>query len=717
MTVFLAVFTGLAGCAAESWRQAGRDEPARLPASTAAETLGKTSAEPTRPIAINDADQQVARAVDRGTGTFVRPLNDGAEAATTNASGEITLNVVDVELREVVRLVLQDALGVNYVIDPSVGGRITVQTTRPVPAGDLVPVLDAVLRMNGAALVQTGDLFRVMPIDQALTSGPMPEVRPLPGARSRGFGVQVVPLRFVSATELAPLLEPFAPAGGAVQVDAARNLLLLAGTSEQLATLQNLVSIFDVDWMRGMSFGLFPLDTAAASDLAHELDQVFGGTETGPLAGVVRVVPIERLNAILVVSSQPSYLDQAETWIERLDRVGEGEEPEIHVYPVQNGRAATLAEVLSEIFDARTATVGEPSLLAPGLEPIELTSTQPFALGGAPDVRQTLAGRTEADERRRPARSGLTGPRPPAGAHRKNEIRIIADDSTNALVIRASPRDYRKVRDALAKLDILPLQVLIEATIAEVSLRDQLRYGIEWFFRSGEFQTRFSTATGGGVSPRFPGFSALFQNADAAVVLNALENITDVDVISSPQVVVLDNQTAQLQVGDQVPILTQQAQSVVDVDAPVLNSIEQVQTGVILSVTPRVNAGGLVTMEIQQEVSDAVETTTSTINSPTISQRRIASTIAVQSGETVALGGLIRDNRDNRQTGLPFLSKLPVIGSLFGVTDTTSERTELLVLITPTVIGSQEEARAATEELRRRLSSVAPLSRRLRLGR
>ena len=311
----------------------------------------------------------------------------------------------------------------------------------------------------------------------------------------------------------------------------------------------------------------------------------------------------------------------------------------------------------------------------------------------------------------------MTGPRPPAGAHRKNEIRIIADDSTNALVIRASPRDYRKVRDALAKLDILPLQVLIEATIAEVSLRDQLRYGIEWFFRSGEFQTRFSTATGGGVSPRFPGFSALFQNADAAVVLNALENITDVDVISSPQVVVLDNQTAQLQVGDQVPILTQQAQSVVDVDAPVLNSIEQVQTGVILSVTPRVNAGGLVTMEIQQEVSDAVETTTSTINSPTISQRRIASTIAVQSGETVALGGLIRDNRDNRQTGLPFLSKLPVIGSLFGVTDTTSERTELLVLITPTVIGSQEEARAATEELRRRLSSVAPLSRRLRLGR
>ena len=692
---------------------------------------------PLGPLSQDDRDERVERVIERGTGTFLNPPDQRARGSiTTDARGEITLNVVDAELREVVRLVLEEALGANYVIDPTVGGRITVQTTRPLPAEDLVPVLDAVLRMNGAALVQTGDLLRVVPIDQALTSGPMPEVRPLPRARAPGFGVQVVPLRFVAAAELAPLLEPFTPPGGAVQVNAARNLLLLAGTSEQLATLQDLISIFDVDWMRGMSFGLFPLDTAGAPELAQELDQVFGGTEAGPLAGVVRVVPLERLNAILVVSSQPAYLDQAETWIDRLDRVGEGEEPEIYVYPVQNVRAATLSEVLSEIFDARTATVGEPSLLAPGLEPIELTSTQPFALGGASDVRQReqeslaqqpLMEQTEADEQRRPARSALAGARPPAGrppdarpagAPREDEIRIIADDSTNSLVIRASPRDYRKIRDALEKLDILPLQVLIEATIAEVTLRDQLRYGLEWFFRSGEFTTRFSTRRLGGVAPTFPGFSALFNSpGDAAVVLNALEDITDVDVISSPQVVVLDNQTAQLQVGDQVPILSQQAQSVVDPDAPILNSIEQVQTGVILSVTPRVNAGGLVTMEIQQEVSDAIETTTSDIDSPTISQRRIASTVAVQGGETVALGGLIRDNRNNRQTGLPFLSSIPVVGWLFGVTDTTSERTELLVLITPSVIGSQEEARAATEELRRRLSGVGPMGGRLRRAR
>ena len=716
----------LTGCGI--WPEAGPDRPAiEAEPPQHAPDEARSGPTPLEPLPEDEEDEPVQRVVERGTGTFLRPPDRQARASvTTDGRGEISLNVVDAELREVVRLVLEEALGVNYVIDPSVAGRITVQTTRPVPAEDLVPVLDAVLRMNGAALVQTGDLFRIVPIDQAMTSGPMPQVRPLRGAAADGFGVQVVPLRYVSATQLAPLLEPFTPAGGAVQVNEAGNLLLLAGTSEQLATLRDLVAIFDVDWMEGMSFGLFPLETAAASELAQELDQVFGGTEAGPLSGVVRVVPIERLNAILVVSSQPAYLDEAETWIDRLDRIGEGEEPRIYVYSVQNSRAASLAEVLSEIFDARTATVGEPSLLAPGLEPMELASSEAFGLEEPLDEprdeeEEALAERAES-ERRRPPRSGLPGARAPsvrpAGAADEDEIRIIADDSTNALVIRASPRDYRKIREALEKLDILPLQVLIEATIAEVTLRDELRYGIEWFFRSGEFETRFSTRTGaqaGQVLPSFPGFSALFaSDDDVRIVLNALEDVTDVDVISSPQVVVLDNQTAQLQVGDQVPIITQQAQSIVDTDAPLVNSVEQVQTGVILSVTPRVNAGGLVTMEIQQEVSDAVETTTSDIDSPTISQRRIASTVAVQSGETVALGGLIRDNRDNRQTGLPFLSSLPVVGWLFGVTDRVSERTELLVLIAPTVIGSQEEARAATEELRRRLSGVAPVRERLR---
>jgi general secretion pathway protein D len=664
-----------------------------------------------------DEPTPVARVIQRGTGLFAQQPESARSRASiaTDAAGAVTLNVVDAELREVVRMVLEDALGANYVIDPAVGGRITIQTTHPLPPEDLVPTLDAVLRMNGAALVQSGDLFQVVPIDRALSSGPIPGVQPLPGARLPGFSVVVTPLRFTSASAVAATLEPFAASGGTITPDPARNLLLLAGSGEQIATLQELVTIFDVDWMRGMSFGLFPLDTAGAADVATELDAVFGDTTEGPLAGVVRVVPIERLNAILVVSAQPTYLDQAQTWIDRLDRAGEGEEQEIYVYNVQNSRATNLSEVLGEIFAASTATVGQPSLLTPGQQPVELGSTSGFEIGAQQSQEQTGEG-TQTGERAQPGRRPRTQARPlaavaafaqPASTRPESDIRIIADDTTNSLVIQARPREYRKIRQALEKLDVLPLQVLIEATIAEVTLNDKLNYGIEWFFRSGDF----TFAQGAALKPAsvFPGFTALFSSTDVRIVLNALEEVTDVDVISSPQLLVLDNQTARLQVGDQVPITTQQATSVQNPDAPIVNSVQLRDTGVILTVTPRVNSNGLVILEIQQEVSNVVGAETRTVSeltTPTISQRQISSTVAVQSGETVALGGLITDNRSRGSSGLPLLSRIPIIGALFGSKTNSSQRTELLVLLTPSVIGSQLEARAVTAELRRRMRGL-----------
>ena len=706
--MYLALLLTLAGCATESRRQTSRDDvqPVRLLARPPAETPGKPPTELTPQIVIDEAGKRVARAVERGTGTFVRSSTGGIQRAlTTDASGEVTLNLVDADLREVIHLVLNEGLGANYMVDPTVAGRVTIQTMRPVPPKDLIAILDSMLRMNSAALVQVDGLYKVVPIEQALSSGPIVGLKPLPAASRPGFSVQVIPLRYVSPVQMRDLLAPFAPLGGAIQADPARNLLLLAGSTEQLATLNDLVASFDVDWLKGMSFGLFPLDTAAAIEIAKELDQVFD-TETGPLAGALRFVPTERLNAILVVASQPEYLDRAELWIERLDRTSTGEEAQIYVYPVQNARAANLAEVLSEIFNAQGTTIGGPGILAPGLEPVELRSTSMFDIGEVAEPREE---RNQVDSN---SDRGFRSPRRVAAAHHggpDSSIRIIADDATNSLVIHAKPGDYRKIREALEKLDVRPLQVLIEATIAEVTLRNQLRYGIEWFFRFGSNQASLTSGETNLPVRQFPGFSALFTSADdLRLVLNALENLTDIDVISSPQVVVLDNQTAQLQVGDEVPILTQQVQSA-EADANIINSVEQRQTGVILSVTPRVNASGLVTLEIQQEVSDVVPTTTSSINSPTISQRSIASTVAVQSGETVALGGLIRDNTRNTRSGLPFLSRLPAIGPLFGSTDKRNERTELIVLLTPSVIANTEQARAVTDELLGRLRGLAPL--------
>jgi general secretion pathway protein D len=715
VVLVMIVLGALAGCAEMPGRWAQPPQP------LAAEPAVPPSERPppiARPIELglpsqrDEAAEPLEPVVQRGTGSFVAPPSPAVRASLiTDAAGEITLNVVDAELREVVRLVLQDALGVNYVIDPAVGGRITVQTMRPLPADDLVAVLDAVLRMNGAALVRAGDLYQVVPIDQAITSGPVPDVGPVPDAGNPGFGVRVVPLRFVSATELAPVLAPFAPPGGAIQVDPVRNLLLLAGLPDQLSTLSNLVSMFDVDWLQGMSFGLFPLDHAPAAELVEELQEIFSNLEGGPLAGLVRFVPIERLNAVLVVSSQPGYLTEAETWIDRLDRVGDGEEPRVFVYSVQNARATNLAEVLSEMFGARSTTVLGSGLLAPGQEAVELSSTGGFELGVAETGEE---GAADLPLRATPEPGQVLAAEPlgPEDA----EIRIIADDTTNALVVRATPREYEKIREALDELDVLPLQVLIEATIAEVTLTDELRYGVEWFFRSGDFEFSF-TPSATALLP-VGGFQGIFDSGnDVRVLLQALDAITDVNVVSSPQLMVLDNQTARIQVGDQVPISVQSSTSVIDPDAPVVNSIEYRDTGVILLVTPRVNASGLVIMEIQQEISNVVDAPTTTISeasSPTINQRQINSTVAILSGETVALGGLIQDQRERAQSGIPFLSRLPIVGALFRSRSNAVTRTELLVLITPSVVENPVRARAVTDELRRRLRSLEQLESRVR---
>jgi general secretion pathway protein D len=706
---------GLAAC--ESWL---REEPRRLDR----EPPAPTTAEPTAPIPLAEPEPPIDMAplIERGSGQFVRPPPDRSRASILrNAAGEVTLNVVDADLREVVRLVLEDTLGVNYIIDPAVGGTITVQTSQPVRAKDVPAMLDAILRVNGAALIQVDDLFKVVPLDQALTSAPAPDIHPVPDAGRQGFSILVVPVRFVSAAELATLLEPFVPPGGSLQVDEERNMLLLAGTARDLATLTDLVAMFDVDWLEGMSFGLFPLEFARPTSLVAELDQVFA-LEAGPVSGVVRFVPIERLNAVLVLSSQPAYLGRAETWIRRLDQAGEAGEPQVFVYPVQNGRAADLAQVLGEIFNVPSAAVGAEDLLAPGLEPAEISSS----LFG----REETGTQAEAEPTEPPPSAARPATRQPGRAPSRPlglqaapseapppDIRIIADATTNSLVIWAAPREYRKIRRALEQLDILPLQVLIEATVAEVTLIDELRYGVEWFFRTGDLSLTLSQRASGVVRGQFPGFSALFAGTDVRAVLNALESVTDVNVVSSPHLLVLDNQTARLQVGDQVPITVQQATGVTDPDSPIVNSIELRDTGVILSVTPRVNVSGLVIMELEQEVSNVVQSETDTESeqaTPTISTRQISSTVAVRSGETIVLGGLIQDDQNRAVSGLPFLARLPIVGALFGTRGRSLTRTELLVLLTPRVIRGVEDARAITGELRRRLQSLAPLDERLR---
>jgi len=636
-----------------------------------------------------------------GTGKFVNLTP--APAATAMEKGDVTLNFENTNLLEVVKVVLADLLGVNYVVDPGVQGSVTLQTSQPLPRESLIPTLELLLRMNGAALVQRGGVYHVVPRAGAISGLASPQLGDSAVPLPRGFSVRIAPLRFIAASEMQKILEPFVTQGNVVRVDPYRNLLILAGTGQEMAVMLETVAIFDVDWLAGMSLALFTPTYVDAASLASDLENIFGTVDGGPLADLVKLTVIERLDALLVISPREEYLSRVAKWVAQLDQDSGSEGQRLYVYQVQNGKAVDLADVLNQVFEIGDGAFVPPPELAPGLEPVEIMSQSPaieqLAEAGAAEPPPAAQARRAVAS----AGEGLVVANSP-------DIRIIADEINNALVIMATANEYRQVRAALKQLDVVPLQVLIEATIAEVSLEDDLSQGVEWFFNNkvgdkrGEGLLDLGAA---GLNAVVPGFSyAISSAAGVKAVLNALASESKLKIISSPSLMVLNNQTATIEVGDQVPITTQQQQST-STDSNIINSIEYRDTGVLLDVTPRVNAGGLVTMEISQEVSDVAPNPVDPLT-PTIQQRRINSTVAIQSGETVVLGGLIRENDSLTQTGVPGLNKLPILGFLFGATSDERKRTELVVLITPRVVQGAMEARTITNEFRGKMNSLKP---------
>jgi general secretion pathway protein D len=650
----------------------------------------------------------------------------------------VELNFPDTDIREFTRAVLGDILGLAYAVDPRIEGTVSVDTRGPIPRQDVLPLMERVLQMHGVSMVPMPGGYQVVPAESSLTSGPSLSGGP-------GMGVRILPLRHIEASKAAELLAPLTPRGAVVSADPARNLLLLAGSGAQLDLMEATVQAIDLDQLQGMSFALKPLRYASPAALAEELTSIFGSEESQPRDA--RFVPVDRMNALVIVARKPDTIDRMLNWAERLDQEGGGSEPELFVYSVQNGRAADLAIALGQIFGAEP-TGQQTGGIAPGLQSRQLGRStlsgrgagglgqggvgqgglgqgslgqgslgqgglgqgglgQGAQGGGFPGQGGTGFGTGGLD-----GGTGAGGQASTFTSVSGPGLRITADDSRNALIIQATRQQYRRMENALRQLDTQPLQVLIEATIAEVTLNDQLQYGLQWFFKSGNFRALLSRSGAEEVTPSLPGFAAVFNTVDARVILSALEAVTDLRVISSPQVLALTNEPALLQVGDSVPIPVQQAVSVVNPDAPIVNSIQFVDTGVTLQVTPRVNESGMVRMEVEQNVSDATRTTTSGIDAPTIQQRRIASTVVVKSGETVGLGGLIRDNSSVGRDGVPYLSGLPVVGPLFGTRTTDIQRTELLILLRPRIVQTPQDARDMTNELRSKMQGLLPVVHR-----
>ncbi|MGF1502348.1 MAG: type II secretion system secretin GspD [Paracoccaceae bacterium] len=665
------------------------------------------------------ADPELARAEARARavrgfirrGTPQRPaLSDRPETDLQAGGGEITLDFVGADLASVVEVMLEDGLGANYVIDPGVGGTVTLRTNRPLRRAEILPTLEEILRLNNAAIVERAGVFRIVPRAQAGLSAPLVTAADL---SSRGLTVRVTPLRFVAVDDIAEVLEGFAPVAGSIRFDPGRNLVFTTGTQAEQTTLQDIIATLDVNFFAGRSFALRPLREARAEFVVEELQALFA-SPAGGRNRAIRFLGVERINAVLVIAEDQVLLEEAMALIRHLDQ-GVGETPQLRVYPVRNRRAGEIAIILGDIFGVEVGGTGlEGSDIAPSLSERRDRTIQTRDARGVivdPDAE------TETPEPGSTSPGGGPAPAPPAEGSRPGTLggrsgvlQIVADEASNSLVALATADGAGAIENALQSLDRQPLQVMIEATLVEVQLNDTLEYGVRWFLQSGNFNFSFGDVVNStiqsGAGNLFPGFNAAFRTTDIQVTLSALDAVTDVQVLSSPTLMVLDNQIARLQVGDQVPITTRSSQSTDAADAPIVAETEFRDTGVILEIRPTVNSGGLVVLEIRQEVSDVIDTAGDT--NPTFAQRVVESTIAVQSGDTIALAGLIEETASRGREGIPVLSRIPVIGGAFGTTAESADRTELLVLIRPIVVRDQTDARAATEELRRKLVSLVP---------
>lgn len=611
-------------------------------------------------------------------------------------SGDVSLNFPNADVRVVAKAVLGDLLHTPYTIDPAATAAVTLVTAQPVARAALLDLFERALRAANLGLVPQGGGYQ---ITSTATAGATAPIAPA----AIGYGTETIKLKFVSADEMHKLLDSVVP-GTVTSTDPTQNTLVITGTTGQRAAVRDILQQFDVNWLRNMSFALYVPERTDSRLIAPELDKLINDP-SAPTRGLVRLISMEKLNGILAISAQPQYLDDVRRWVEILDREGESSERKLFVYRVQNGRARDLARTLNTAFgNGGTGGSDEnPDPLADrNVEPHSPPPPNSAFPPAPPPAANASGGAAQS-----PGAAGAAGAA-------TLQATISADETNNAIIVYGTPRDYAVVEDALRKLDILPYQVLIEAAITEVTLTDSLRFGVQWNFDSGK--SSFALGEGATDTPvrTFPGFSYFFAGNSISATLNALEQRTNIKVISAPKLLVLNNQTAALQVGDEVPITTQSATAVASGSVPaVVNSVEYRDTGVILKVTPRVNSSGLVLLDIAQEVSDVAANSSSGIDSPIISTRRISTSIAVQDGQVIALGGLFKNSRSYGKNGLPILSRIPIIGeSLFGNRQDQQNRTELLVILKAHVLRTIDDGRAVTEELRAKIRTLEPFRTR-----
>jgi general secretion pathway protein D len=670
-------------------------------------------------------------------GTEVTDVAEARPEPTASGNG-FDLNFENTPVATVAKVVLGDILGTGYTIDPRVQGTVSLVSVKPVPKSDIIFVLENALRLSGVVLVRDTAGYRLTPIGDAVGSGRVDSVAANP---EPGYGVSVVPLQFVSAQTVLKLMDSFATKAGMVRADSTRNILLIQGSGAERRTAVDTALSFDVDWMRGQSVGIYPIANSAPEPIIAELEKIMDSGESGLSQSVVKFQAMARLNAILVVSRKPALLRTAATWIRRLDNADTGR-TSVHVYHVKYGEARQIARVLTEMFIGGSSSASLDSAsnqIAPGSGASSTSSADRLSLNnngssssssssngfGSRSQSGTSSNGTSgfgALQSATATPSGGASDTASAGTGGGKPVlqgvRITADTVNNTLLIYADQENYRIVESTLQQVDQPQMQVAIDATIAEVTLTDELSYGVQ-FYLTNHLGSAFNTqatsapvsaaaATVAGtvastfINSAFPGFNFLIgSQSQPSAILDALHTVTSVKVLSNPSLVVVNNQVATLQVGDVVPVSTGSA-TVLTTSNTVVNTIDYRNTGIILRVSPRINVNGNVRLDVEQEISN-VSTATATSLTPTVSERKVKSSISVATGQTVLLAGLISEQQNKTRSGIPLLDQIPGLGDAFSNQDNKKTRTELIIFIRPQIIRDGTDAHFVAEELRSKL--------------
>jgi general secretion pathway protein D len=642
------------------------------------------------------------------TSSPAAPLPPARPPETRSAPG-VVFNFDNADIYEVIR-VMAEIMKINYIIDPRVKGVVNIRTAGQVSTEEVFPIFQSILRLNGATAVKKGNLYEIVPFGDAkkLSISPVDRIEPGRSIPEGRFIIQIISLKYIPVTEVSKILKPFLTDGADIVEHPPHNILILGDMASNIKKALDIIALFDLDIFTDLRVRIYPILNADVTEIAKEMERIFSSFEVSVKSGRgvgITFTPISRVNSLLVVSSIPSIFEKVEGWLKELDRTpAEGTKLSVFVYHVQNMKAKDLGEVLKQIY------VAPKDKKADFKEKV----VEPALPRGV-----------------RPAPTPAPAPKEEATtAVPEGEINIVVDETNNALVIRAFARDYQTILETVKKLDIYPRQVLIEVLLADILLKDETEFGIDFveYLDKGKWQQTISLGPFPSLGRAGPGitYSIIEEAGRFSAAIKAAANLGRLKVLTSPHLLASNNKEAKIQIGTSEPILTNTYTSTgvgtsVTPTGFVEGTIEYKDIGTIITVTPRISDGGLVTMELSIEESSldsrtlgrkdvsstaGVAGATSSFSVPAFNKTTAKTVLSIKEGQTIAIGGLIRNSKGVTRRGLPVLSKIPIIGFLFGSDTDSYERRELILLLTPHIITDHIQSKTVTDEFREKIEGL-----------